>query len=82
MAVFSRQCKKTTGGVVHPPRLLTNRIIKRLFVRSYKFVSHFFFEAKGAKKKLSKRNAEKGISPSDGGEEGSAPSTAQAFEKA
>ena len=63
-------------------RLLTNRILKRLFVKSYKFVSHFFFEAKGAKKKLSKRNAEKGISPSNGGEEGFAPSTAQAFEKA
>ena len=36
----------------------------------------------GAKRKLAKRNADIGISPSAEGEEGSAPSTAQAFEKA
>jgi hypothetical protein len=43
--------------------------------------SRFFFDTTGAKKKLSKRNAEN-ISPSAEGDEGYAPSTAQAFEKA
>ena len=43
-------------------------------------LAHFFFDGVGAKKKLSKRNAVD-ISPSAEGEEGSAPSTAQTFEK-
>ena len=47
----------------------------------HKCLSRFFFEAKGAKKKLAKRNAEKGISTSAEVEEGYAPSTAPPFEK-
>ncbi len=47
-----------------------------------KYVSHFSFDTVGAKEKLSKENAVWEISPSAEGEEGSAPSTAQAFEKA
>jgi len=38
-------------------------------------------QAEGAKKKLSKRNAEKRVSPSAKGEEASAASTAPPFEK-
>jgi hypothetical protein len=44
--------------------------------------SAFSFQAKGKKKKLAKRNAKKEISMSADIEESSAPSTAQAFEKA
>jgi hypothetical protein len=39
-------------------------------------------QERGAKKKFTKRNADKGTSPVATGEEGYAPSTAQAFEKA
>jgi hypothetical protein len=42
----------------------------------------FSLQERGAKKKLTKRNAVRRISPLARGEEGYAPSTAQAFEKA
>jgi len=42
----------------------------------------FSLQEEGAKKKLSKRNAEREISPSADGEEAYAASTSQAFEKA
>ena len=41
----------------------------------------FSLQEEGAKKKLSKRNAEREISPSADGEEAYAASTAQTFEK-
>ena len=46
-----------------------------------KSTNHFFFDTTGAKKKFTKRNAERGISPSAEGEEAYAASTAQTFEK-
>ena len=42
----------------------------------------FLLQEVGAREKLAKENAIKGISPSAEGEEASAASTAQAFEKA
>ncbi len=42
----------------------------------------FSFDTAGAKEKVYKKKTPRGISPSADGEEGSAPSTAQAFKKA
>ena len=46
------------------------------------FSAAFSLQEKGAKKKLTKRNAVRGISPVATDEEGFEPSTPQAFEKA
>ena len=43
--------------------------------------STFSLHEEGAKKKFTKRNAERGVSPLARGEEGYSPSTPQAFEK-
>ncbi len=51
-------------------------------LKSTNFLAAFSLQERGAKKKLTKRNAERGISPSADGEKGFAPFTAQAFEKA
>ena len=53
-----------------------------LSLNSTNFLATFSLQAGGAKKKLSKRNAKRRISPSAEGDKGSAPLTAQAFEKA
>ena len=57
-----------------------DKITVRLFAKI--FYPTFSLQEKGAKKKFAKRNAERKFSPSAEGEEGYAPSTAQAFEKA
>ncbi|MBQ9805549.1 MAG: hypothetical protein IJW49_03470 [Clostridia bacterium] len=63
-------------------KLWQNRIAKEQFVKQHKFVSHFFFDTTGAKKKLAKRNAIRRISRSAERDKGYSPLTAQAFEKA
>ena len=51
-------------------------------IELHKFLSRFSLAGKGAGEKLAKENADMEISPSAEGEEGFAPSTSQAFEKA
>jgi hypothetical protein len=41
--------------------LLTPPTIKKQFFKTHKLVSHFSFDAKGAKEKLTKENAEMGF---------------------
>jgi len=54
----------------------------RQFLNFTKPLVAFFFDHTGAKKKACKKETPRIISPSAEGEEGSAPSTARAFEKA
>ena len=58
-------------------------VFARLFavVKRHFSVLRFFFDKTGAKKKLTKRNAEKGISHVVTGDKGYAPLTAPPFEK-
>ena len=64
------------------PQITDKRYYKQQSVKTYNLLATFFFEAKGAKKKVNKKETPRIISRVAAREEGYAPSTPRAFKKA